>query len=222
MGLSLLPVFFQRTIRKISVDVLKVLFHHFLQPLPPHLSNGASPASEALFMDSTCHMRTGFPQGAEGVQQSQSGRRVLERHDLSGYQSQGQLRFQCLQKLVPLSRSPRHSTQQPRANPSSRCSWGLSQLWESISSLFNLWYLSIILDLFAETLHFQISSVRPSPRPRQRRSHDRAGSKLVWRWGQGTGKQRDPLNTRPLARAPEMEHLVTLHCLVISLRVTKS
>lgn len=146
------------------MDVLKVLFHHFLQPLPPRMSNGASPVSEALFMDSTCQMRTGFPQGVEGVQQSQLGRMVLERHDLSGYQSQGQLSFPCFQKHVPLSRSPRHCTQQPPANPSSRCSWGLSQLWESISSLFNLWYLSIILDLFAETLHSQISSVRPSPR----------------------------------------------------------
>lgn len=87
-----------------------------------------------------------------------------------------------------------------------------SQLWESLTSLFSLWYLSIILDLFAEALHSQTSSIRSSLRLK---ADPMTRLKANWRWGKGQ-ENKEVLYT--CTRDGALDDIILLG----DLRVTKS
>lgn len=134
------------------------------------MSNEASLASEALLMDPACrnenwfHLRDG---GCSVIANKQSIREILSIRTPVTWTAPSTVppEFCPIGDEAQALSTAASGTCISSSKPSPCCSWGLNQLSGSFSfSLLDLWYLSIILDWFAESLHSQVSSIRSGSR----------------------------------------------------------
>lgn len=132
------------------------------------MSNEASLATEALLMDPACrnenwfHLRGG---GCSVISNKQSVREILSIRTLVTWTAPSTVppEFCLVRDEAQALNTAASGTCISSSKPSPCCSWGLNQFSGSLS-LLDLWYLSIILDLFAESLHSQVSSIRSGSR----------------------------------------------------------